>query len=94
VLAAQGHDLISVAAVMLAFGLGTALPLLLVGLASREALGRWRGRLIGAGKGGKMLLGTASLAVSVLILTGLDHALETVAVAASPDWLTNLTTRF
>jgi cytochrome c biogenesis protein CcdA len=94
VLAAQGHDLISVAAVMLAFGLGTALPLLLVGLLSREALGRWRGRLIGAGKGGKMLLGTASLAVSVLILTGLDHALETVAVAASPDWLTNLTTRF
>jgi cytochrome c biogenesis protein CcdA len=94
VLAAQGRDIAGVAAVMLAFGVGTALPLLLIGLISREALGRWRGRMMSTGKTGKTLLGWAALAVSVLILAGLDHRLESVLVAVSPDWLTDLTTRF
>jgi cytochrome c-type biogenesis protein len=94
VLAAQGRNLASVAVVMLAFGLGTAVPLLLVGMLSREALGRWRGRLVSAGQTGKTLLGGAALAVSLLILTGLDRSLESALVAASPAWLTDLTTRF
>jgi cytochrome c-type biogenesis protein len=94
VLAAQRRDLAGVALVMLAFGLGSALPLLLIGVLSREALSRWRGRLSGAGRVGKMLLGSAALAVSVLVLTGLDRAVEAAAVAATPDWLTDLTTRF
>ncbi len=94
VLAAQKQDLGGVALVMIAFGAGTALPLLLIGLLSREALGRWRGRLMSAGKTGKALLGGAALAVSVLILTGPDRSLETALVTASPDWLTDLTTRF
>jgi cytochrome c-type biogenesis protein len=84
VLAAQRRDLAGVAAVMLAFGLGTALPLLLIGLLSRQALARWRGRLTGAGKTGKILLGASALAISVLILTGLDHTLETAIVDATP----------
>jgi cytochrome c biogenesis protein CcdA len=94
VLAAQGRDLSSVSAVMLAFGLGTALPLLLLGLLSRQALGRWRGRLLVTGKAGKLLLGGTAVVVSGLVLTGLDHAVETALVAASPAWLTDLTTRF
>ena len=94
VLAAQGRDLVSVAGVMIAFGLGTALPLVLVSRLSREVLLRWRGRMMQVGKGGKILLGAASLAVAALILTGLDRALETVLVDASPAWLTALTTRF
>jgi len=32
--------------------------------------------------------------VSALILTGTDHVLEGALVAASPSWLTDLTTRF
>jgi cytochrome c-type biogenesis protein len=93
-LAAQGQDLPSVVAVMAAFGLGTALPLIGLGLLSRQAMARWRGRLLGAGKTGKMLLGAVSLAVAALILSGYDRSLETVLVQASPDWLTDLTTRF
>jgi cytochrome c biogenesis protein CcdA len=94
VLAAQQRDLLQVAAVMLLFGCGTALPLLLVGLLSREAFRRWRGHLLGAGKTGKAVMGGAAVAVSLLILTGFDRSLETVLVAASPAWLTDLTTRF
>ncbi len=94
VLAAQGRNIANVAAVMAAFGLGTAVPLLMVGVRSREALGRWRGRLMGAGKAGKLGLGGTALAVAALILTGADRAIETTLVVASPAWLTDLTTRF
>ena len=93
-LAAQGQNLASVAAVMAAFGLGTALPLIGLGLLSRQAMGRWRGRLHSAGKTGKLVLGGLSLAIAALILSGYDRSLETVLVQASPDWLTDLTTRF
>jgi len=94
VLAAQGRDLASVTSVMVAFGLGTAVPLLVVGSLSRQALMRWRGRMMSAGKTGKLILGGGALAVATLILTGADHALEGALVAASPAWLTDLTTQF
>jgi len=94
VLAAQGRDLGAVALVMTAFGLGAAVPLVLVGNLSREALKRWRGRMMGAGQTGKRVLGGGALAVAVLIATGWDKMLESALVRASPDWLTDLTTRF
>jgi len=93
-LAAQGKDLGAVAGVMVAFGAGAALPLLLVGALSREAMRHWRGRLMQAGSGGKYLLGGGAVVVAGLILTGWDHALEAVLVNHSPDWLVDLTTRF
>ena len=94
VLAARGQDLPAVATVMLAFGLGAATPLLLVSVLSRGALTRWRGRMAQAGHAGKLLLGGSAVAVSLLILTGLDRSAETVLVNAFPAWLTDLTTRF
>ena len=94
VLAAQGRDLASVASVMVAFGLGTAVPLLVVGSLSRQALMRWRGRMMSAGKTGKLVLGGGALAVAALVLTGTDRVIEGALVAASPAWLTELTTRF
>jgi cytochrome c biogenesis protein CcdA len=93
-LAAQGKNLGSVALTMATFATGAALPLVAVGSLSRTALARWRGKMLKAGQGGKYLLGAGMLAVGLLILTGLDHRLETVLVNASPDWLTDLTTRF
>ena len=94
VLATRGQDLAAVAVVMLAFGLGAATPLLLVSFLSRGALTRWRGRIAQAGHVGKVLLGGSAVAVSLLILTGLDRSVETVLVNVSPDWLTDLTTHF
>ena len=93
-LAAQGRALGPVALTMAAFGLGTALPLAAIGLLSREALQRWRGRLASGAATGKRLLGGAALAISLLILTGADRSLETALVEASPAWLTDLTTRY
>lgn len=93
-LAAKGENLGQVALTMLAFGIGAALPLMVLGFVSREAMLRWRGRLMEAGKGGKMLLGALLVAVGLLVATGADKRLETFLVNASPDWLTNLTTRY
>jgi cytochrome c biogenesis protein CcdA len=94
VLAAQGRDLGQVALTMAAFGLGAAVPLLLLGLLSREALMRWRGRLMSTGSGAKMALGSVLIASGILILSGADKALEASLVSAMPAWLTELTTRF
>ena len=62
VLASQGRDLVGVALVMVAFGLGAAAPLLLVAMLSRQAVLRWRGRMLGAGKMGKTVLGVGGAA--------------------------------
>ncbi len=93
-LAAQGRDLPQVAGVMLAFGLGAALPLLVLGTLSRQAMLRWRGRLMQAGKGGKRVLGVLVVLVGVAILSGADHWLETVLVEVTPSWLVDATTRY
>ena len=93
-LAAQGQDLAQVALTMAAFGVGAALPLIVVGTLSRTALKRWRGRMATGAHGGKLALGGMALAISVAIITGLDHTIEAGLVAASPAWLTDLTTRF
>lgn len=94
VLAAQGKDLGQVAITMLVFGLGAALPLLILGMLSREALLRWRNRMMAAGQGGKMLMGAILILTGLLIVTGADKMLESVLVAVSPEWLTQLTTRY
>lgn len=93
-LASQGRDLAQVALTMAVFGLGAALPLAILGLLSRSALMRMRGRMLSAGQFGKALLGIALLLIGVGIITGADKWIETVLVNASPAWLTDLTTRF
>jgi cytochrome c-type biogenesis protein len=94
VLAAQGKDLGHVAVTMFVFGIGAATPLLLLGFLSREAMMRWRNKMMEAGHRGKAALGVLLVLVGVMILSGLDKRLETILVDASPAWLTNLTTRF
>ena len=92
-LASQGRDLGVVALTMLLFGLGAALPLLLLRTLSREVLMRWRDRMMGLGKGLKAALGLILVTTGLMIASGYVKAAETVLVNASPAWLTNLTTR-
>jgi cytochrome c-type biogenesis protein len=93
-LAAKGENLVQVALTMFAFGVGAAVPLILLGLVSREAFLRWRGRLMEVGKGGKAFLGGLLVVVGLLVATGLDKRLEAMLVDASPKWLTRLTTQY
>jgi cytochrome c-type biogenesis protein len=93
-LASRGENLGLVAATMLAFGVGTTVPLLILGMLSREALARWRGRMLKAGKSGKIALGAILVAFGVLTLAGYDRTIQTALERQVPDWLTALTTRF
>ena len=89
-LAAQRKDLVGVAAVMFAFGVGTTLPMLAVAVLSRTALQRWRQRMLSAGQFGKAAMGLSAVGVGAMILTGIDRQIETVLAGASPAWLTDL----
>jgi cytochrome c-type biogenesis protein len=93
-LASQGHDLLRVALTMAVFGIGAALPLILLGLLSRATLMGVRSRLMSAGKLGKGLLGAAFIVIGVAIVSGADKRIAAALVAASPPWLTELTTSF
>ena len=79
---------------MLTFGIGAATPLVAIGFVSRQAVGRWRGRLISGGKGAKVALGFLLVFLGGIIVSGFDKLLETVLVSSSPQWLTALTTHF
>jgi cytochrome c-type biogenesis protein len=94
VLASQQSQLGSVACTMLAFGIGAALPLVLLGFVSREAMLRWRTRMLAAGQRGKLVMGVVLTATGLLIVSGADKAIETALVEASPMWLNELTTKF
>jgi cytochrome c biogenesis protein CcdA len=93
-LASQGRQLAQVAGVMALFGIGAALPLVVLGHSSRTAMMRARNTLLSAGVVGKYLLGGLLIAVGVLILTGMAKVIEAWLVAISPEWLTRVTTRF
>jgi cytochrome c biogenesis protein CcdA len=93
-LAAQGQNLAEITLLMLVFGLGAGSPLLILGAISRNALMRIRTRLFAAAKAGKLVLGVILLFLGIAILTGTDKALEAWILDISPDWLTNLTTRY
>jgi cytochrome c-type biogenesis protein len=93
-LAAQGHNLGQVAITMISFGLGVAVPLVIIGMLSREMLMRWRGRMLSSGSMVKSVLGALFVFTGVMIISGQDKLLEAALVEASPGWLTALTTRF
>jgi len=93
-LAAQGRDLGWVTLTMLVFGLGSALPFLLLGTLTREALMRWRHRLMSAGKGGKMVLGGVLTTAGLLVLLGFDKTFETLLMQLMPPFLVDLGSRY
>ena len=93
-LASQGRDLPQVALTMAVFGIGAAVPLIVLGLLSRTTLMRVRAGLMSAGKLGKGLLGAAFILIGVAIVSGADKRIEAALVDASPQWLTDLTTSF
>ena len=91
-LASQGQQLAQVALTMLLFGLGASLPIVILGMLSREAMQRVRGKMASIGNTGKKILGGIMLVLGVLIISGLDKHLEAALLNISPDWLIRLST--
>jgi cytochrome c biogenesis protein CcdA len=85
--AAKGGSLAAAIVIMTAYAVGAAATLLALGYALGRAARK--ARLAWAGAGGRFALGVAFALVGAAILTGLDHRIEGVLVAAMPDWLTS-----
>jgi cytochrome c biogenesis protein CcdA len=92
-LAAQGQQLPLVALAMLLFGIGAAVPLLILGTVLRSRMHSLRGGLGAAGRHGRLLLGGAMLIAGLLVVSGLDKSLEILFLDHAPTWATTLGTR-
>lgn len=93
VMASRGENLGSVTLTMLAFGIGTAVPLLLLATLSREALVRWRGRMLTAGSRLKVALGALLVVAGLLTLSGFDRTIQTALENILPAWMIATATR-
>lgn len=93
-LASQGEALASVALVMVIFSLGAVIPLIAIGLLSRQFFREKREKLADVVQKGRKVMGWSLLAVGLFVLTGFDKQIEIWLVQLSPEWLTDLTTRF
>jgi hypothetical protein len=83
-----------VALLMGVFGIGAALPVVALAYVSRSAMLKMRGKIMQAGKNGKLIFGVLMITVSIVILSGADKQIESWMVDHSPAWLTKLTTQF
>lgn len=92
-MAARGENLGLVALTMLAFGIGTATPLLVLAVLSREALMRWRGRMLSAASTLKMGLGALLILAGVLTLSGFDRTIQAALEDILPAWTLSIATR-
>lgn len=93
-LASQGQHLTQIAPLMVVFGLGAGTPLVALGSISRATMMRLRGRMLSAGRFGKTLLGAILVVLGAAILSGLDKGVEAWVAGISPQWLSDLTTRY
>lgn len=89
-LASMGREMIAAFFVMLSFGAGTALALLLAAFGSKEALRRLRPDILSGARRGKSLLGSILIILGVLVLSGWDKRLEAWSLTWLPDWAITL----
>lgn len=85
-LASTGQSMPMAFAVMLSFGIGTAIPLVLLGYYSGKKLATIKS----SGKLGKTILGATLVFLALIILTGVDRVLEAWALEILPDWVTSI----
>lgn len=90
VLAARGGTLGAAMLTMTAYAVGAACALLGVGFVLRRVAGK--AGLAAAGAFGRIALGAAFALIGAAILTGFDHRVEAILVAAMPNWLTGFAT--
>ncbi|GHB64193.1 cytochrome C biogenesis protein CcdA [Psychrosphaera saromensis] len=85
-LASTGQSLGSAFLVMLAFGIGTAIPLIGFSLLVRKSLSKWATKASVA----KKVMGVSLILLSLIIFTGFDRTLEMLALDIMPEWLYNI----
>lgn len=95
-LAAQGGTIGQAALAMAVFSLGAGTVLLALAYGAREVIARRKATLMAFATSGraKIVFAVLFIAMGVMILAGIDKAIEAALVRAMPTWLLDLTTRF
>ncbi len=93
-LAADQQNTVQALLILFSFGLGAAVPMLAIAYGTaafteniRKKSLQWSYRI-------KKTVGTLVILVGLAILTGIDKSIESKLVRWSPDWLSEITTRF
>jgi cytochrome c-type biogenesis protein len=89
-LASLAQDMVRAFIIMFTFGAGTALVLVLAGLASARALARWRRGLVWGAARARRVMGVTLLLLAVLVLSGADKRLEAWSLRWLPEWAVGL----
>jgi cytochrome c biogenesis protein CcdA len=84
-LATRSDTLPQAAAIMGAFGLGSATLLLAAGYVSRAVIGQ-RLRLLQAGESGRLVFGIVLLLIGASVASGADKVIESAFLAQLPQW--------
>lgn len=92
--ASQGEDLLASFLTFVAFALGVALSVVGFAYGSRKAIGKRAGGLQMLARFAKPVFGIMLVLVGLMVITGLDKALEAALLNLMPDWLVVFTTRF
>ena len=86
-LAAGGRSLMAAMATMGVYALGAAGALIALGYGLGRIASRSRWIASAAGAAGRFAFGALMALVGLAVLSGLDHRIETILVAAMPGWL-------
>lgn len=86
-LASQGESLPQVTLIMTLFGLGAIVPMLAIGMVTRQQFTRNREKLMKFAYWSKKVMGVLMFSVAILILTGLDKSLEAYLLEHMPESL-------
>lgn len=93
-LASQGSNLGEVFITMIVFSISAVIPLIIIGLISRKGFKKNRERIGNIGNIGRKIMGITLTLIAILVLSGYDKALESILTDISPEWLTDITTKF
>jgi cytochrome c-type biogenesis protein len=93
-LAATGESLVIVAMTMMFFAFGASATLLGLSVMIRSTVSLNKKVLSSLAKHGRTLFAASIILVALLSLSGFDQVLGAAIVAASPDWVVGLVTRF
>ena len=89
-LASLGEDLLMASSVLFLFGLGTASALVITSIISTSVLQKFRPNVFSNVEKLKKLLGILLLILAIMVITGFDKTLETIALNYLPSWVTGV----
>lgn len=92
--ASRGENLPGAFFIFLVFGVGVASSILGFAYGSRKALGARKARYQVLARYAKPIFGATLIVVGLMIISGVDKAVEAWLVNAMPSWLIEFTTRF